>query len=73
MKKKTEKKKKIKVKFGKLKSGECFQHITNGPIYMKDNSYGCSIQLNGRNVGRAVATFADKLVYPTKVKIVEEK
>jgi len=64
---------KKKVKFGKLKPGDCFRLTENGPIYMKDKNNGGQSVL-GRNVGKITDFyFKSNMVYPAKVKISEVK
>ena len=65
-------KKKIRVRFDSLKRGDCFRLTVKGPIYMKDIHDGGQVIL-GRSLGRVYLPDRNPLVYPTTVKIVEEK
>lgn len=65
---------KKKVKFGKLKPGDCFRLTEKGPIYMKDSQGGGQCIL-GKQSGKLTKWFdeSEKKVYPVKVKIIVQK
>ena len=65
-------KKDIRIRANSLKRGDCFRLTVNGSIYMADTEGDAQV-IVGRNLGRLWGYDSSRLVYQTKVNIVEEK
>lgn len=65
-------KKKIRVRFDSLKRGDCFRLTSKGPIYIKDSD-GLGVGITSVRLGSLAFCSETKYIYPTTVKIVEEK
>ena len=68
-------KKKIRVRFEGLKSGDCFRLTLNGPVYMKDTEDDTAVVILGKGLGKVWGRDygCDRFVYPANVNIVEIK